>query len=64
MFYNKLSNFSSDPRPRGTAPRRPRDEDIDEVLEQIPDDRKEEAASWMRDCRRIAAGNIENDHNL
>ena len=41
-----------------------RDEDIDEVLEQIPDDRKEEAASWMRDCRRIAAGNIENDHNL
>jgi hypothetical protein len=43
---------------------RMRDEDMDEVLEQIPDDRKEECAAWMRDCRRIAAGNIENDHNL
>ena len=42
---------------------RMRDEDMDEVLEQIPDERKEEAAAWMRDCRRIAAGNIEHCHN-
>ena len=42
---------------------RMRDEDLDEVLAQVPDERKEECAIWMRDCRRIAAGNIEHHHN-
>ncbi len=42
---------------------RMRDEDVDEVLAQIPDERKEECAAWMRDARRIAAGNIEHCHN-
>ena len=36
-----------------------RDEDINEVLEQVPDDRKEECLEWARDARRIAAHNVE-----
>ena len=36
-----------------------RNEDIDEVLEQVPDERKEECLEWARDSRAIAARNVE-----
>lgn len=40
-----------------------KDEDIDEVISQVPDERKEEAYLWARDARAKAARNIEDAHN-
>lgn len=36
-----------------------KDEDIDEVVAQVPDERKDECIEWARDARRIAALNVE-----
>lgn len=41
-----------------------KDEDIEEVLAQIPEDRREEARSWALHARRVAAKNVEDAHNL
>ena len=40
-----------------------KDEDIDEVCAQVPEERRDECRAWMRDCRAIAAENIEHAHN-
>ena len=39
-----------------------KDEDIDEVVAQVPDERREECIKWMKDARRIAAHNVEGAH--
>ena len=39
-------------------------EDIEEVIAQVPEERREECRSWARDARSIAATNIEDAHNL
>ena len=41
-----------------------KDEDIEEVLAQVPEERREECRSWARDARRVAATNVEDAHNL
>ena len=41
-----------------------KDEDIEEVCAQVPEERREECRSWARDARSIAATNIEDAHNL
>ena len=41
-----------------------KDEDIEEVLAQIPEDRRDEARSWALHARRVAAKNVEDAHNL
>ena len=40
-----------------------KDEDIDEVVAQVPSERQEECRKWMVDARHCAAENIEHDHN-
>lgn len=41
-----------------------KDEDIDEVCSQVPEERRDECRAWMRECRNKAAHNIENAHNM
>ena len=41
-----------------------KDEDIEEVVAQVPEERQEEARAWARDARSIAARNVEGAHNL
>ena len=41
-----------------------KDEDIEEVIAQVPEERREEARAWARDCRRVAAKNVEDAHNM
>lgn len=41
-----------------------KDEDIEEVCAQVPEDRRDECRSWARDARAVAATNIEEAHNL
>ena len=36
-----------------------KDEDIDEILMYVPDDRKEEALRWAKSCRATSSKNIE-----
>ena len=40
-----------------------KDEDIDEVVAQVPAERREECRAWMVDGRHCAAENIEHAHN-
>lgn len=40
-----------------------KDEDIDEVVAQVPEERRQQCIEWMRSCRAIAAKNVEGAHN-
>ena len=43
---------------------RMRDEDVEEILEQVPEDEKDAARKWMNTARRKAAKNVEDGEGL